>query len=134
LPFRYRGSRRESAVAQLFSLGDIQFMYLHKEDIATLKRFQRYNHTPPTFFGGLITRGMIGLWIFFIIYIGLAILAIVTQGYLSCGCLMLGFAGGVLYMIFWTRWRSVEQWRLSREIIDWKRVDDLIREHEKHIA
>lgn len=47
---------------------------------------------------------------------------------------MLGFMSGIFYMLFKHMLRSLELWRLTREIIDWKRVDELIRENESHAA
>ena len=108
-------------------------MHLNKEDIAALKRHQKYQNTFPTFLRKPSAREL-PVWIFFAGYIALSIVAIASAAYSSCGWLMLGFGSGIICMILKMRWHWVDRWHLTREITDWKRVDELIREHEKYFA
>ncbi len=108
-------------------------MYLNKEDIALLKRQQKYQIKTLGFFGEPIA-GEFALWSFLAVYIVLSVLAIASTAYSSCGWLMLGFAGGAVCMICKIRWHRIMHWHLIREITDWKRVEELICKHEKYIA
>lgn len=108
-------------------------MHLNKEDIAALKRLQKYQNRFPNFLSKPGAREL-PVWIFFTGYIAVSVVAIASAAYSSCGWLMLGFGNGIICMLLRMRWHWVDRWHLTREITDWKRVDELIREHEKYIV
>jgi hypothetical protein len=108
-------------------------MYLTKQEIIALKRFQKHRDTAPTFFG-VLRSSRIWPWVVFVIYIALSLLFIVSDPSAWYGWLMLGFVSGILYMLFKRLRHSLELWRVTREVTDWKRVEELIRENENHVA
>ncbi|HET7624489.1 MAG TPA: hypothetical protein VFM25_04430 [Verrucomicrobiae bacterium] len=114
-------------------LGDYYGMYLTRHEIIVLKRFQKHRDTVPTFIG-MLRSSRPWSWIIFTIYIAFLLLVIISDPSAWYGWLMLGFMSGIFYMLFKHMLRSLELWRLTREIIDWKRVDELIRENESHAA
>jgi len=104
-------------------------MYLSKREIKVLRRLQKHRDAAPTFFGEI---GSVGLWpcITYVISIAGLVVGIVSWKSDVFGWFTLGLVSGVSFMLFMRLRRSLELWRLTREVTDWKRVDELIRENE----
>jgi hypothetical protein len=104
-------------------------MYLSKREIKVLRRLQKHQDAAPTFFGEIRS---VGLWlcITYVISIAGLVVGIVSRKSDGYGWFALGLVSGVSYTLFIRLRRSLELWRLTREVTDWKRVGELIRENE----
>jgi hypothetical protein len=108
-------------------------MHVTNRDLAALKRYQKYQHKVPTFMD-LLKYTRIRSWALVAVYIAFLVLVAIYVASAWYAWLLLGFMGGILYMrLKWT-WRSIDSWYLTRQIIDWKRVEEMICENDERIA
>ena len=108
-------------------------MHLSKREVAALRRYQQYRHASPTF-TGMLRSGRLWPWAVFAIVIVLSLLAVASDVSVWYGWFMLGYISGIIYMLLSRLWCSLGSWPLMREIIDWKRVEELIQESENRIG
>jgi hypothetical protein len=108
-------------------------MNLTRRDFAILKQLQKFKHTPPTIVT-MLARTQFQFWLVVSMYFVLLLIVFTSDSSNQFGWLVLGLVSGILYARFRQAGRSVNVWHLSREITDWKRVDELIRENERPTA
>ena len=110
-------------------------MNLTEREIKYLKNRQKYRDrdTAPTIFA-VLRGGPLWVWIYYAACIVISVALIVFQQWACFGWLILGFVSGILYLFFTSLRRSLKLWRVTREVTDWKRIEELIRENENHVA
>ncbi len=108
-------------------------MKLTKQEVSVLIRYQRYQHTVPTFLG-VLRSSPPWPWAVCAIVMALSLIEVASDRSSWHGWLLLGFMSGVVYMLFTRLWRSLGSWRVTREITDWKRVAELVRENENRVG
>jgi hypothetical protein len=104
-------------------------MYLSKREIKVLRHLQKHRDAPPTFFGEIRSVGL-WLWITYSLLIPYVVVVMVSRKLAGFEWFALGLISGVCYTLLIRLRRSLELWRLTRQVTDWKRVDELIRENE----
>jgi len=100
-------------------------MKLTKLDLARLRTFQRARHRAPTAFSLLwrikplvLMLGILGAVVFLIP---------VPSPY---KCFVLGFMAGGLFCIFVVAFKFPRTWPLTREILKWDRIEELLKEND----
>lgn len=104
-------------------------MYLNKREIKVLRHLQKHRDAPPKFFGEIRSVGL-WLWITYSLLIASLVVVMVSRTLDRFEWFALGLISGVWYMLLMRLRRSLELWRLTHEVTDWKRVDELVRENE----
>jgi hypothetical protein len=104
-------------------------MQLNKLEATVLKRYQRHLQTNPTFFDAL-RRGRLWTWVVLSVAAAFGLMAIAPNASPRYGWFLLGFITGTVYMVFAGLSRSLRLWKVHREIIDWKKVDELLQQNE----
>lgn len=104
-------------------------MQLTKQQVARLKQIQIYRQATPTFLG-VLRRSRGWAWAVLALALVFGLFAIAPNASPRYGWFLLGFIVGSLYVSFATVIRALKLWPLSREITNWNRVDELLRENE----
>src|SRR5579859_5976317 len=104
-------------------------MQLTRQQVAVLKRYQAVREARPTFLGVLRRSRR---WPLVVLAVGVAfgLMAIAPQASPRYGWFLLGFISGSVYISLTSAYRGIQQYPLNREIMDWKRIEELIRENE----
>jgi hypothetical protein len=101
-------------------------MKLTKLDLARLRSYQRARERAPTVFHGVWHAK----WQIFILGI-LAVVACLIPGPPSIKYFVLGFTTGGLYCacVFGVIFQRF--WPLTREVLNWEKVEQLLKEHDE---
>ena len=105
-------------------------MQLTKQQVARLKHFQMYRQASPTFLG-VLRRSRGWPWAVLALAFVFGLIAVAPNASPRYGWFLLGFIVGSLYVSFAAVLRAIRLWPLSREIMNWNRVDELVLENEK---
>src|ERR1035438_7669164 len=114
-------------------LGALHLMQLTKHQVAILKRYQQYRLASPTILG-VLRRARRWPWVALAVCVAFGLMAIAPHASPRYGWFLLGFVSGAIYLTVTSLVRGVQSWPLTREIMDWERVDQLVREHEDRVA
>jgi polyferredoxin len=104
-------------------------MKLTKLELTRLRNFQRARERPP--------KAVAGLWR--VKWLLLAIIALILIAYWlspwpSAARFILGFGVGALWCVCVIAFILPRLWPLTREILNWERIDQLIKEHDSKSA
>ena len=100
-------------------------MKLTKHDLTRLKNFQRAKERAPTATNALWR--VKPLWLAIIV---LSILGYWISPSPPAGCFVLGLGAGGLVSAFGIAFIVARFWPLTREILNWEKIEQLIREHD----
>lgn len=104
-------------------------MQLTKQQVEMLKRYQIHREVSPTFLA-VLRRSRRWPWVVLAVCVAFGLMAVAPQASPRYGWFLLGLIVGSVYISLSTALKGIRQWPLSREIINWKRVDELVRENE----
>ena len=101
-------------------------MKLTKRELARLRNFQRARERAPTAIYGLWRVK----WLILILSV-LAIVVFLIPVRLPYKCFLFGFTVGGLYSVCVFAFILPRFWPLTREVLNWDRVEELLKEHDK---
>ena len=100
-------------------------MKLSKSELKRLRTFQLAKECPPTTLHTLWRLRM--LWLVMSI---LTLIAYWISPSRPLACFIVGFGSGGLWCIWIFALILPRLWRLTREILNWNRIEELIKEHD----
>ena len=104
-------------------------MLLTKKDVRLLKFYQKYHTTTPTFWA---LRPRLP-WFLGILAVAapFGVLAMTDSGAVKYRWWLCGFLLGAVFVRSGALLGFIWNWWLIREIVDWKRVDELLSQYER---
>lgn len=104
-------------------------MVLTKKDVRLLKLYQKYRNTTPTF---LALRPRFR-WLLGVLAVAapFSVLAATDSGAMKFRWWLCGFLLGAVYVRSSAIVGTIWNWWLTREIVNWKHVDELVDDYER---